>query len=121
MLFAPCPSLLPATLAPCLAACSLNLDTAALLAGLSSLRRLGLDGNGVDDAVMEHVAALPLLRCAGCGHVCVPRQRGGQSAHLDDTMQAGSMGACRQPASAVDWHLKAPALRAPDMVSFVGS
>lgn len=46
--------------------CSLNHDTAALLPRISSLQRLNLDGNQVDDASLAHVAALPRLRCAAC-------------------------------------------------------
>jgi hypothetical protein len=48
-----------------LVSCSLNPEVAALLPALTSLRRLVLDGDGVDDAAMHHIASLPLLRCGG--------------------------------------------------------
>lgn len=41
---------------------SLDPGCAALLPRMRSLQRLVLDGNGVDDAAMQHIAHVPQLR-----------------------------------------------------------
>ncbi|KAI3428195.1 hypothetical protein D9Q98_006575 [Chlorella vulgaris] len=57
-----CPALASLNLADCALALNLNPEVAALLPRLRSLDRLVLDGNGVDDAAMRHIAVLTLLR-----------------------------------------------------------